>query len=518
MSIASSAFLEERLFRLPPGCSATGATSTQHVFGIEELADGRVRFHWDGVPGQPFDELASTRTGRAVYWSRGGTNLAFVGVRGGRFFVTRDGVEEGPYDTVSNSVPPTFSPDGRSLVYGASSSGSPRLVRDGQEIGQAVLAPIQAVFSPDGSRSAYVEYRESPEEAYRIVVDDAPRPWGGGMRNAGGAMQFSPDGSRFAYYWIDGKGGARWVVDEHEQQVINDNRNIGLAQMRGIAAMERPLMASFSPDGRRFAYVADVLEKGVAVVEDDQRGALFRAVGWPVFSPDSARLAYHAQTFEKRSGLVVDGSIDATFPTEAAGIPTFSADSGRVALSLMRRDGGFLRKRETYLMLCDDVVLGERQGTDASDVPVFSPDGSHLAWWVARGDDRSLLVDGNVMEPAGGLLGDPAYTSSGRLVHPSLGATGATIFVDGRGGPVAEALVAPTFLEYAPDSMFKPFEPSPDGDHVAWAGFIDGAERPVVDDRVGPMFDHVLDWHWDDEAVTWLAQRGDEIFRVASPA
>lgn len=109
------------------------------------------------------------------------------------------------------SVPPTFGGTGRHLAYGARvGDGEHRLIVDGEPRGGS-LAPIAAAFSPDGSRLAYVEDRGASydEYEYRMVLDGAAGGWFGGMRNAAGAMQFSPDGRRFAWYSIDGDGRAR---------------------------------------------------------------------------------------------------------------------------------------------------------------------------------------------------------------------------------------------------------------------------------------------------------------------
>ena len=72
--------------------------------------------------------------------------------------------------------------------------------------------------------------------------------------------------------------------------------------------------------------------------------------------------------------------------------------------------------------------------------------------------------------------------------------------------------------------MFSPYRLSPDGNHVAWAGLFDpdGADasaRPVLDDRIGPAFDRVLDWTFlPDGSATWYAQRGRSLIRISAAA
>jgi len=74
------------------------------------------------------------------------------------------------------------------------------------------------------------------------------------------------------------------------------------------------------------------------------------------------------------------------------------------------------------------------------------------------------------------------------------------------------------------------FQVSPDGEHVAWAGRFGGvpvgaataddaakAARPVLDDQVGPAYDRILGWAFNDDGTgVWFAQRGDETFRVTA--
>ena len=517
MAANALAFDEERLFRLPPGCTADGVTALEQVYALEVFPDGRVRLIWHGIAGEPFDQVARTRDGIHAYWSVDGSHLAFTGIRNGGYFVWRDGREEGPYEGVSQSVRPTFDSLGRTLVYGASIGGRMRLIRDAQVVADADLAPVQAVFSPDGSRLAWVEMREQPERAQRIVINEQPGPWFAGMRNARGAMQFSPDGRRFAYYRIDGKGHGQWIVDDVEQQVMNDVRPVGFAQLRGIGVLDPPLPAAFSPDGRRFAYEGDVLEKGVAIVEDDHRGPLLRRAGPPVFSADSAHLAYVGESFEKRFGLVVDGVLGATTPATNVGSPVFSPDGRRAAVTIERTEGGLFRKRHVFGVLCDDRMLGERPGTDVSLEPRFSPDGTRLAWWVEDDETCAVLVNGVEQPSAGSILGNIHFSPSGRLMHAARYGSQATIVIDGRPGTLVDGLVAPSSLAYQTEAA-TPFELAPDGEHVGWAGVVDDAQRPILDDQVGPRFDRVIDWRWEGGAVVWWAQRGDEVVRVtASP-
>lgn len=292
---AATDFIVEARFSLPPGSTPDAITADGHGFTLFDLDDGRLQAFWDGNGGEPFDALMAKRDKTAtIYISDDGAHVAFIGERDGRFFVGRDGSEEPPFEMLTNSVPPVFSQDGVHLAYGAGSIDDHRLILDGQEINSMPLAPNQAVFSPSG-RLAFVEMRPSADGwvDQRIVLDDSPGEWFRGIRNAQGSMQFSPDGQRFAYYRGDQTGLAQWVVDGQAQRLANEARSIGVRQMisearlrnRKIGVIEPPLVASFSPDSRRFAYFGDVLEKGVAIIEDDVAGPVFKGVGTPSSAP-----------------------------------------------------------------------------------------------------------------------------------------------------------------------------------------------------------------------------------------
>ena len=277
MCAQGEGFGEQAVCTLPAGLSADAVTLDGHVIALWPQGDGTLRFTWDGEAGAPFDGIASMRDKTsAAFASPDGRHLAYVGMRGDLLFVGRDGREDPPMGFFSRSVPPVFSRDGRHLAYAGGTMGDPRLVFDGELVGEHTAAPVAAVFSPDGERFAYVEMRRDDRVEARVVLDGVPGEWMPGVRNAGGVMQFSPDSRRFAYCRIDGKLHVQWVVDGVAQQLSDEVRHIGLAQIRRIGVVEPPLIACFSPDSRRFAYFADVPEKGVAVVEDDVPGPRFK--------------------------------------------------------------------------------------------------------------------------------------------------------------------------------------------------------------------------------------------------
>jgi hypothetical protein len=511
---------------MPSGRFPDAVTSDGHGIALDARPDGRVQLLWDGQGGEPFTGFVELRDKTsAIFASDDGAHLAYAAERDGLVFVGRDDREYAPFERLSRSVPPVFSHKGEHLAYAAgSSAGEYSLLVDGDIVSTMPLAPIKAVFSPSGDRLAFVEMRAvaGGDHEVRIVLDGAPGDWFSGMRNADGAMQFSPDGRRFAFHRIDEKGRDQWIVDGEAQRFTNEVRTIGLAQLRGIGVIEPARPACFSPDGRRFAYAADVVEKGVAVLEDDVAGPLFKAVGMPVFSPDSSHLAYVAETYSKTFCSVVDGTPGPEWKCSSVGTPVFSPDSRHVAVTFLREEGSFLRKRRMVGCVVDGSVLAEVPGDDFRQ-PMFSPDGERVAWIVGNGDAYDIMVDGSSDADGQVAHSAPIYTRAGHLVYAVIIMPDRrrTVMIDRRLGPLASELLPPRSIlatfEYPRSGHPNiPFAVSPDGEHVAWAGVFEEEARPVLNESVGPPFDLLLDWSFDpDGRAVWWAQRADTVYRVS---
>ena len=530
-------FTTDPLFTVPPRCAVDAMTPGGHGIGFFVTDDGRVRACWDDHLGDPFDDVAQLRDGSAaITVSDDGEHVAYVGIRDGGCFVGRDDREEAPFYDMSRSVGPVFSHAGDHLAYGAGLEPSPasvpsgypefRLILDGEAVNSEPVAPIQLVFSPSGDRIAFVEIRAVGESQVqeRIVLDGVPGPWFDGMRNAMGAMQFSPDGRRFAYYRTDGSSRARWVVDGRAQRWTDDVRSLSLARLKRVGIVESQLPACFSPDSRRFAYAADVEGKGVAVVEDDVEGPRCKEVGMPVFSPGSQHLAYAARTDSSSVCLVLDGEAGPGWRASELGTPVFSRDSRHVAVLYRREEGRFFHKRKTVGCVVDQEIIAEVEADDFFADPVFSPDGEHVAWWVGQYPHIEMMLDDRQHAPEYVPRSAAAFAPTGDLVYavavPPDGQE--TILMGGRLGPVADLMTTDrstkaVFVDLRTGDPILPFAISPDGEHVAWAGVFGGKARPVIDDRVGPAFDMVFGARFGASGTaTWFAQRADTVVRVRS--
>ena len=459
-----------------------------HVLALQDVQGGR-RLYWDGVWGRPFDELVPRRDGKV--FSPDLNHIALYGKRGADCHVVIDG-EEGPaYPDLTRSVPPTFSADGR-VLYGARIGDRYALIVDGVPLGSDHLAAAPAVFSPDGRRVAYgAEDRQGvppgrPAERQWVVLDGEAGPPFRGLSSAPGALLFSPDSQRLAY-WALGDDGARLVVDGVAGPAYKD---IG-----------QPV---FSPDSIRLAHPV-VLPGGMAAVVDGQQGPTFDQVGPIVFSPDSRRVGYFARR-GKAMVPVVDGSPGPDFADMyGLGSPVFSPDSLHVAF-LGQVDGGGLLgrfKRKTFL-----VVDGARvvEVDEASSDVHFSPDGAQAAFAGRSAGAWHVYVDGTP-GPEFQEVSVPAWSTTGRLAYAVRLRGGMSVSLDHQAGPAYAAV-------NVVDGVACRF--TADGEHVAWAGQNGDRSQPLVDQDAGPWYEGVGRPIVRADCVEWFGLRDGAMWRVTA--
>lgn len=458
---------EELLYETPPSLQAIDQTADgRHVVWIEDVGNGLVRTGWDGVSSEPF-KLIPQRSGDPVAWSPDRNRVAWFGNRDGQMFVAVDGTEH-PYEGISHKVSPTFSPDSRRVAYGATVDGKRRLIVDGKPFGDWGPAPLPPVFSPDGSRLAFVAENRRLEQGEDVtnywqwvVLDGVPGPEVQSVSAAEPALQFSPDGRRFVY----------GLVVEPRVRLL----------LHGVHAEARQNLAyaTFSPDSSRLVYVT--IENDQSLVGGAVQGP--RVSSWrtgpPVFSPDSTRLAYIAVDSRDRARAVIDGQPGPTFK-DFWGNVVFSPDSRHAAYLALRQAGGFLR-RSTVVSLVRDGVVGSNWDEVGSNVH-FSPDSARTAFSARRGKAWVTVVD-DLAGPEFLHTGPPRFSTTGRLgylaAEPPMGG-------EARYRIVVEGIDTPTFTEAVSIGDGETFLFTPDGEHVTAGGFVDGLWRPIVDHKVGP--------------------------------
>ncbi len=194
-----------------------------------------------------------------------------------------------------------------------------------------------------------------------------------------GTLTFSPDGKRLAY--LAGKGD-KWtvVVDGVEGR---PHANVVVTTLR------------FSPDGTKLAYAAEVEPGKWAVVVNGEAGKTYDYIGpftglnW---SPDSTRLAYAVQ-LGTQWAIVLDGEGRAY---DAVADVVFSPDSRRAAFCA--------QVAGTWVAVISDREAGTFQSVLKSESVLnetltFSPDGKHLLYGALTPDGRPhMVVDGKAAQ------------------------------------------------------------------------------------------------------------------------
>lgn len=466
----SGAWDDELVLPVPPAGRWDETGDGQHRCWVEPVDRERVRYAWDGVPGEPF-QLIPQHDGRQFVWSPGMLHVAYYGIRDGRYFVGVDGAERPAWEGITRSVPPTFSADASRLAYGVFVDGEARLVVDGDLFGDWHPAPIAPVFSPDSRRLAFAaenrnvaKHERSRDYHQWMVVDGVAQPEHGLISADPAGIQFSPDSRRLMYATIlDGR--LRLVVDGQGWPVHD--------------GIEIP---TFSPDGHRLVYGAKG-PRGVVLAGEEVGGggSGYQHIGRPVFGSDGRRLAFFGVRAKDRMVAVVDGVEGPEF-TDAWGNAVFSADGRRVAYLAQRRATGFLGTgRKPWVAVVDGREDGDWD--EVSSIPHFSPDGAHVAFTARRGRDWAVVVDG-VAGRAFDEVGPPRFDADGRLAFFARSRTGANpgyrVVVDGTDGPVMDDV-------FLVDGE-QPFVFDPGGRHAVSVGWLDGAWRPIVDAAIGPGY------------------------------
>ena len=376
----------------------------------------RIRGKWamvvDGHLGDPYDDLDM-----AVF-NRDGTRVAYPAKKGEVWEVVCDGTEGKAYERImaSSGIYAMFSPDGSRLAYVGVNQESPSMARwlhyvvvDGKE-GQPCFHLWEVLFSPDSQHVAYAGERDYDQQWVLVRDGQASRPY-----KLIRSVTFSSDSSRLAFAAED-KRGHFMVVDDSAEPVYErvsqpvfspDSRRFAYVArtaekeflvVDGVPAetrFDQVLAPRFSPDSRRVAHKGREGEKWYMVI-DSQGGPQFQDLWTVVFSPDSLRVAYRGSS-QDGARVVVDGEHGPLYKAWLSS-PVFSADSRRVAYSVRLHEGGGF------------VVLDGQEGKQYARVsgagPVFDPAGSHLLYKAMDSGREFIVLDATENKPHDRVVGD----------------------------------------------------------------------------------------------------------------
>lgn len=268
--------------------------------------------------------------------------------------------------------------DGNLDIYALDSDGSnlTRLTDDPSQ-------DVNPIWSPDGSRIAFLSARDSasPNRTYGIYVMDADgsevkrvSPAGGDYRNRNVLPNWSSDGSSLTFPACQEDDCGIFEFDLANSYLTN------------VTDSPEFLLPVVSPDGSRVLFVSHRDRDGdspiglyVANVDGsdwvrvDPRPELEEPVPSPEVSPG-------IQAF--RQTLLTD-----PFAWGGGTLGAWSPDGQRLALTLHYGDS------EVYLVDADGSGFANLTDNPADDLsPVWSPDGTHIAFVSDRNDEFAIYV------------------------------------------------------------------------------------------------------------------------------
>jgi Tol biopolymer transport system component len=370
----------------------------------------------DGAEGPPYDDIRE----ETPVFSADGAGLAYCARKDRKWRWVINGVEGPPFEKLT-ATSFAFSADGKHHAYIAIPGYRQNvLVVDGkvmpgsQEEG-AIPYDAAPVFSPDGSRLAYVE--EKNQSMTRVNVDGKADPWNRGVGlqqspgfgayntqpNAQGTLErarppvfgliFSADSKHFAYSeFADGR--QRWLIDGTPTSFNDESGNF-----------------VFAPSGGDYAYMA--LRGGQRSIFG-RKGKLLQINtlydDTLTFSPDGRHLAF-AGIRDGKKALWMDGEavpVDFEIQTMKNVLPRFSPDSKRIA---------YCAEGPKSIHWVVDGHGGPGM-LSAADNFEFSPDSAHFCHIImlSAGKEVGVVVDGKVRATHRQVVG-VAFRNDGTLEY-----------------------------------------------------------------------------------------------------
>jgi hypothetical protein len=237
-----------------------------------------------------------------------------------------------------------------------------RAVVDNREQGGFFVTALY--LHPISGRFAYINKpngRTSALEGVEVWVDGKRGPE---YRSCLGVF-FSPDGKRIAYL----------ASTDNRRYAVVDDRELGPFESLDEKSFQ------FSPDGSHYGFIAKPLNQPVAMIIDGGYVPGLYQVSSLTFSPNGKRYAYIADAeFGRKPLLVVDGRKQELPAAAQEGSLIFSPDSTRVACLVAAHGSDATRA------MVDDAIISPLRYQYAVRSLGFSPDGQHYVF-TATVDD-----------------------------------------------------------------------------------------------------------------------------------
>lgn len=424
---------------------------------------------------KPLGKAADYDAIKAVTFGTDSRHLAFLGVRGDKQYVVRDG-EPGPaYDwVVPNSLAGPM--DLSRLAFVIQDGNDMAVVVDGQVVGRGyyAIAGERVHFSADGKHHAFTAHRGTSDQGDAIVVRDGVA--GKAYAAADAMPAFSPDGSRLLYIASPAPKKMCLVVDGVEGPVYD-----GIAEGTAV----------FSPDSKRVACAAASGGKVLAVVDGKPGPAYERMRMPPFFSPDSAHVVYVAGS-DQRYALNLDGVEGPPFEMFTEGSVAFSPDSKHVAYAA--------RRGKQWVLMLDGKEQRSFEAIAGGSI-AFSPDSQHLAFVGITGAKRFIILDGKDL--SGGydniLWPGPVFSPDSRRVAFAGTRDKQLVVVEGgKEDPPYENVAEIAF--------------SPDSKHLSYRALAKGHAMIVIDGKASDAFDNTTSLVYSPAGSHWAycASQGEK--------
>lgn len=321
----------------------------------------------DGKVVGNYDEVVTP-----VLFNKTGDQFAFVITERDRPYskqVVHNGKQSPKYQDVTDLG---FSPEGSHLAYFAYAYDGERkrtrcyAIIDGVEVGWCDRGK-EIIFASDGSSFAWSGTRQKSQAEPRYHVFHEDREFG--PYSALTALKFSTNGKRLAYAFSPQDRAGMFVLNDGIERFLHAS----------------PQSLTFSPDLKQLAYVSNDRMHLVTETETKEWVCGHSQIKMQ-FSPDGKRFAFAANLRTNRY-VVVDGNAG---PPHVGYIhdPVFSRTGKLVAYKLE------ITKPRERLSTSYLVVNGTQQRWPIRSKLLFSADGEHYAYMTEQNEKFSAVLDG----------------------------------------------------------------------------------------------------------------------------
>ncbi len=401
---------------IPTEAPVEYVTVDKIVFTQSILANGYYGIYTMNVDGTDIQKVIDYDSAVEFYpvVSPDGTKIAFVSNMSTRFEIYVINPDGTGLLCLTDNANPTyddvcFSPDSQTIFYHSYVDEQTHVASvniDGTD--QKILSPGFTYYdsvldiSPDGQRIAFASNHEGGNSIYSMDVDGSNIEWLAHGTNP----CFSPDGEQIYFIsGIYGNGYSIWVMD-------SDGENVQSLTEETLKSFDN-MIPHVSPDGTKILFATDSVYimntdgSDITALTNREKRTSLR----PSFSPDGKKIVFTASVdeFPEIFSMNVDGS-DLVQLTDGSG---FSQMPSYARIVTTQGNSESLPSSETISLQEGSLVFisqsagavdiystetGETDVTrltktyDAETSPVFSPDGSKVAYIMKKQNSSELYI------------------------------------------------------------------------------------------------------------------------------